>query len=998
LSQEHLHEVKQENKKQDKRYQNNQHRDCHQVFKTSTYEQYKNVNPDRVSGTCQWVLSHPQYLQWYTKARDDLLWISADPGCGKSVLVKSLIENELRNTEEHTICYFFFKDNEEQDNVATALCALLHQLFTHQPQLIQHAAPAWERNGEKLPKEVLELWRILLSAAGDSEAYDVTCVLDALDECRPSHRYWLIDMLARFYTQISPYPSTKPRGRLKFLVTSRPYSDIEIGFQKILEDLPTIRLRGEEENDPIHKEIDLVIRTRVTNLASDLKLDRQTKEQLETKLLKMEHRTYLWLYLAIEDIYQTYPDSIRPEEALFESLPSTVEDAYEKILSRVTERQKGNVKKILQIVVGARRPLNVQEMAIALGIATSTQPKSLDQVKLDPVRLERNIRQWCGLFVFINHARLYLIHQTAKEFLVCDSAFNIFSPKWKHCLNSCMVEKEMTRICVEVLCFEDSRLKAQSLVQKFRRNLNLDDIVDEDNYIESLLVYSAEHWPRHLRDTYMPTNDSFIAQISAFYDIDSGLYDLWFPIFWNATRPYGDRPRMSSIQLAALLGHEKMLDLMLKSNESCDINKSDNTSRTALIWGSEFGHEKVVEMLLDIGADVNAQGGDFGNALQAASGGGHEKIVQMLLDRGADVNAQGGHFSNALQVASIDGHEKVVQMLLDRGADVNTQKGQYGNALQAASNGGHEKVVQMLLDRGADVSAQGGRYGNALLTASNGGHEKVVQMLLDRGADVSAQGGRYGNALLTASGGGHEKIVQMLLDRGADINAQRGDFSNALLTASNGGHEKVVQMLLDRGADVSAQGGRYGNALQAASEVGHEKVVQMLLDKGADVNAQGGDFGNALQAASNGGHEKVVQMLLDKGADVNAQGGFYGNALQAASNGGHEKVVQMLLDRGADVSAQGGDFGNALQAASNGGHEKVVQMLLDRGADVSAQGGDFGNALQAASNGGHEKVVQMLLDRGADVSAQGGRFDNALQAASNGGYEKVVQMLLDRSP
>jgi hypothetical protein len=40
-------------------------------------------------------------------------------------------------------------------------------------------------------------------------------------------------------------------------------------------------------------------------------------------------------------------------------------------------------------------------------------------------------------------------------------------------------------------------------------------------------------------------------------------------------------------------------------------------------------------MLLDKGADVNAQGGFYGNALQAASGGGHEKIVQMLAENRA---------------------------------------------------------------------------------------------------------------------------------------------------------------------------------------------------------------------------------------------------------------------------------------------------------------------------------------------------------------------------
>jgi ankyrin repeat protein len=41
-------------------------------------------------------------------------------------------------------------------------------------------------------------------------------------------------------------------------------------------------------------------------------------------------------------------------------------------------------------------------------------------------------------------------------------------------------------------------------------------------------------------------------------------------------------------------------------------------------------------MLLGAGAEVNAQGGEYGTALQAASRGGHEKVVQMLLVAGAE--------------------------------------------------------------------------------------------------------------------------------------------------------------------------------------------------------------------------------------------------------------------------------------------------------------------------------------------------------------------------
>jgi ankyrin repeat domain-containing protein 50 len=42
-----------------------------------------------------------------------------------------------------------------------------------------------------------------------------------------------------------------------------------------------------------------------------------------------------------------------------------------------------------------------------------------------------------------------------------------------------------------------------------------------------------------------------------------------------------------------------------------------------------------MQMLTDVGADVNAEGGEYGNALAAASVGGHERVVQMLICAGA---------------------------------------------------------------------------------------------------------------------------------------------------------------------------------------------------------------------------------------------------------------------------------------------------------------------------------------------------------------------------
>ena len=80
--------------------------------------------------------------------------------------------------------------------------------------------------------------------------------------------------------------------------------------------------------------------------------------------------------------------------------------------------------------------------------------------------------------------------------------------------------------------------------------------------------------------------------------------------------------------------------------------------------------------------------------------------MKLLLERGADVNVQAGQYGTALLAASFFNCEVIVMLLLDKGADVNVQAGQYGTALQAALYGGHEEIVKLLLENGAEVHAK----------------------------------------------------------------------------------------------------------------------------------------------------------------------------------------------------------------------------------------------------------------------------------------------------
>jgi ankyrin repeat protein len=750
-------------------------------------------------------LQNPYYLRWWNSCCNDVLWISADPGCGKSVLAKSLIDHDFKaSSPTVSICYFFFKDNDEQNNLATALCAILHQIFSQQPNLLRHALSSWEKNGNKLQRDVSELWRIFIAATSDPTSANTICVLDALDECHPNDQKQLLQRLEGFYhqTDLSTHETW-----LKFLITSRPYDEIKDSFKAMTDSFPHIHLKGEEENDQIHEEINLVIRIRVKELAETALLSSDVQQQLERQLLQMEHRTYLWLHLAIDDIRTTFQNSFWPADEPIRLIPASVDAAYERILGRVPSNQVHTVRKILQIIVGARRPLTTHEMAMALGIALSPRSQTAAEAGINSAILAKRIRQLCGLFVFINNSKIYLIHQTARKFLI-NGVFS--NPKSIYAFEQTDAEKLMSQVCIRYLLMDD-------VGQSERRT-------DTDN--QSLLEYSSLHWPDHVRNISLAQQQEIDDLLHHIYDTAKHHFAVWFPIFWGTMTNTGPLsfsayilskvPHMNPIHLAAFNGHTHMVRKLLAGNEK-NINKGDGTGSNALMWASMNGYKEVVELLLEHGADVNAQGGKYGNALQAASFQGHEMIMQMLLEHGADVNAQGGRHGNALQAASYQGHEKLIQALLEHGADINAKSGWLGNALQAASVQGHEKIVQMLLEQRADVNARGGKYGNALQAASVQGHEKIVQMLLEQRADVNARGGKYGNALQAASYHGHEMIVQMLLEQRADVNAQ---------------------------------GGRHGNALQAASYQGHEKIIQMLLEHGSDVNAQWREFDNALQAAS----------------------------------------------------------------------------------------------------------------------------------------------------
>ena len=965
---------------------------CLRTLGFSNLDARQNDIADVHPGTCDWFFETGEFCTWRDRvdlsANNSVLWLKGKPGAGKSTLMKYIFNYcKDRFDNQLTVAYFFNARGDQLEKTCLGMLrSIVYQLIQRdsavQSRFVQHFL-----DREKMYEAGKFEWRpsdlrdFVMSELGRRIARPVVLLIDALDECSESDVRSVVGFLENVSIKASHSGTT-----VRICLSSRHYPSISMNkkLELIL------------ENKKEHQE----------DIASYVREKLESKdEKLHDEIERKSNGVFLWAILVVAILNKaSYAGRIEEMEQTLDTLPGDLEDVFEAMLGR-DETHKAETVLMLQFVLFSVRPPTPEELFFGVMIEVAPQLGGpWDQTRIMSQSIERRIIDSSKGLIEIrkgDKSEVQFIHRSVNDFLhrsqrLCrldptlapDASQASHKRLWSCCWKY-IEQFDMTRTSQED--FLNARAGYPFLEYALAFVLGFaNKALPSDRFI-----HERKARPRWLSLFYSQPRST-----AADDDILQWLrqHGKWFRWWKQAMACF--RPRYVDIWLevgieilyiSALNGWKGIVRVLLDAG--AEVNAQGGQYGNALQAASYQGSRETVQLLLNAGADVNAQGGEPGNALQAASLYGSQETVQLLLDAGAEVNAQGGEYGNALQAASYRRSQETVQLLLDAGAEVNAQGGEYGNALQAASCRGPQETVQLLLDAGAEVNAQGGEYGNALQAASCRGPQETVQLLLDAGADVNAQGGQYGNALQAASYRGSQETVQLLLDAGAEVNAQGGEYGNALQAASCRGPQETVQLLLDAGAEVNAQGGEYGNALQAASCRGPQETVQLLLDAGAEVNAQGGEYGNALQAASCRGPQETVQLLLDAGAEVNAQGGEYGNALQAASCRGPQETVQLLLDAGAEVNAQGGQYGNALQAASYQGSQEKVQLLLDAGAEVNAQGGQYGNALQAASLDGSQETVQLLLNAGAEVNAQGGKHGTAIQAALTESHHAIIGLL-----
>nr|CEG03910.1 unnamed protein product [Fusarium acuminatum CS5907] len=628
---------------------------CHQLFRLTTssrdatYEWYKDRVEERVEDTCMWFLKHEHFQTWLNQESGPLL-VTADPGCGKSVLAKYLIDHGLPRST--TICYFFFKD-QDQNTVRQALCALLHHLFSLKPLLIEHAMPQFRKDGQGLTNSTESLWKVLRNAIKDPQAGPVIMVLDALDECAESE---FTDLMRNVESQFRS--DLLGDGKLKYLLTCRPYDQIVSKFRVLLDAFPNIHIPGEEESETITQEVNHVITRRINQLSMKKRLSPQIKSHLEKRLQETTHRTYLWVYLVFDYLEKAdFKKTSKGVDSIIATLPRSINEAYEQILNKTNEDPivRTIVRKALSIILATSRPLTLSEMNVAMNIDyTSQYIHDLDLE--DDEHFKVRLRSWCGLFVSIHHGKIYFLHQTAREFLLIDLASPTTASsvlRWYHSITTQDAHAVLAELCVLYLNF-------------FNSNVSL--LIDEDlgagysfdRY--TFLDYSAQTWGAHLREANIMDDDAIVPLALRICDPGSKSYSLWFRMYWK-TASMTTTEYFTNLMVASYYGHRAVVKLLLE--QGAEVEAQDNDyGQTPLSLAAANGHEAAVGLLLEHGAEVETKDTGFGDTpLSWAAANGHEAVVRLLLEQGAEVEAKDNYSRTPLWLAAANGHEAVARLL-----------------------------------------------------------------------------------------------------------------------------------------------------------------------------------------------------------------------------------------------------------------------------------------------------------------------------------------------
>ncbi|EJT73268.1 ankyrin repeat domain-containing protein [Gaeumannomyces tritici R3-111a-1] len=618
-------------------------------------------------GTCDWLFDTAQFRKWRDRAdlpaHNGVLWIKGKPGAGKSTLMKHALRHCEEVFDDHLIVTYFFNARGEifEKTPLGMLRSIVYQLLDKDDTLYERFLPIYEK--QRVCKEGEWAW---------SRAQLEDFIRSVVNKRQSKPLLLLIDALDECdnrdvrdvvdFLEILSINAVQVGVTLRTCLSSRHYPNVSM--RKTLE--LTVEASAEHEMDIV-----TYIKRRLEGHDNDIK----------AKVWRKAGGIFMWVVIVVSLLNRAYNDGrLEAMHKALEEVPANLEEVFNKLLSK-NDPNKAETIRMLQWVLLSQRPLNPEELFFAELAGTAPEYSGpWNRSKITMTTIQRRITASSkGLIeARIGYPKsVQFIHLSVNDFLFRNKRLQTLDPTLEPDPISASHGKLWDR--------------CRSFIQQ------LDIVLTSEQHIRQLskdypfLQYAASYMFDHAEKAL--SGETMQQEIARWLRMGNNWFG-WWKIFFSTVNGHSYLERNMDAGLLYVL--------------------------------SLRGYRKLVTVILAGGsADVNAQGGNYGNALHAASANGHENVARLLLDAGADVNAQGGNYGNALYAASANGYENVARLLLNAGAD-------------AASVHGYKNVARLLLDAGADVNAQGGYYGNALYAASAGGHEDVTRLLLDAGANAES--------------------------------------------------------------------------------------------------------------------------------------------------------------------------------------------------------------------------------------------------------------------
>lgn len=358
----------------------------------------------------RWILENSDFQRWQKDPQRRLLWIKGDPGKGKTMLLCGII-NELNKSIAKTdhLSYFFCQATDSRiNNVTAVLRGLLYLIVIQQPSLVSHIRKKHDHAGKTLFEDAnawVALSEIFTNILQDPSLNSTYLVIDALDECITD-----LPKLLNFIVQKSSVSF-----RVKWIITSRNDAYVEQELQLVDSGI-SLSLELKENAAQVSCAVNAYIDHCLLELP-EIQHDTSLRDSVREKMQQKADNTFLWVSLVIEELKHVMAWEILE---VLDEVPRELKALYRRMIKQINQLQRQYpelCRQVLSTIIAAYRPLHLQELYVLSGLP--------DQVQ-DVKQTTANIAKMCGSFLTIREDSVYIIHQSARDFLSDEASHDIF--------------------------------------------------------------------------------------------------------------------------------------------------------------------------------------------------------------------------------------------------------------------------------------------------------------------------------------------------------------------------------------------------------------------------------------------------------------------------------------------------------------------------------------------------------------------------------------------